>query len=350
MVNMHDVARAAGVSQAAVSYAYNQSDKVSGARRDHILRVAADLGYAGPNPAGRSLRTGRVGALGLLLTESLHYAFDDPATSELLKGISEVGEMAEVALTLLPLRADLARVGSGVLVNGSVDGFLAYAIPEGHPSLDVAVGRGLPVVIIDGPNPVGLPSVGIDDAAAAATAADLVLSQGHTRIGIMVDRLSPDGKRGRVSAARIRGARDYVMRTRLAGYADEFRRHGAPWSSVYVIEAGGLDYRASRTSARQLLDNADLSAVIAASDVLALGLIDELHERGLSVPADMSVIGFDDIPAAERRGLTTIRQPLIDKGRDATQLLIDLISGRTGRRVTLPTELVVRSTCAAVSQ
>src|SRR4051812_21852917 len=170
MVNMHDVARAAGVSQAAVSYAFNQSPKLSGARRDHILQIAAELGYAGPNPAGRSLRTGRVGALGVLLTESLHYAFDDPATSELLKGISEVGEMAEVALTLLPLMTEnRPTVGSGVLVNGSVDGFLAYAIPEAHPSLDVVVGRGLPVVIIDGPNPAGLPSVGIDDAAAART-------------------------------------------------------------------------------------------------------------------------------------------------------------------------------------
>lgn len=348
---MHDVARAAGVSQAAVSYAYNQPHKVSDIRRHLILKAAADLGYAGPNPAGRSLRTGRVGALGLLLTESLHYAFDDPATSELLKGISEVGEMAELALTLLPLmEAKRFTAGSGVLVTGSVDGFLAYAIPEGHPSFAVALSRGLPVVVIDGPNPTGLPSVGINDAAAACTAADHLLELGHHQIGIMVDRLVPDGKRGRVGAGRIRAAKDYVMRERLAGYAEAFRRHGVPWSSAYVIEAGGFDYETSRSAARNLLDHSETTAVVAASDVLALALMDELEARGVAVPSTMSVIGFDDIPAAARRGLTTIRQPLIDKGREAAQLLIDVIGGRTGRAVTLPTELIVRDSCAPVAR
>lgn len=349
MVTMHDVARAAGVSQAAVSNVYNQPHKVSTSRRAHILKVAADLGYAGPNPAGRSLRTGRVGALGLLLTETLHYAFDDPATLELLKGISEVGEMAEVALTLLPLVGDeKLAAGSGVLVTGSVDGFLAYALPEGHPSFEIAVGRGLPVVVIDGPNPAGLPSVGIDDAAGAVVIAEYLLQQGHSRIGIVVDRLNPDGKKGRVSAARIRSSRDYVMRERLAGYSEAFRRHGLPWTSAYVLEAGGFDYQASRAAARYLMDNADVTAVIAASDVLALALMDEIEDRGLAVPHDMSVVGFDDVPAAARRGLTTVRQPLIDKGREAAQLLIDLIGGRSGRTITLSTELIVRSSSCPV--
>ncbi|KAF0962403.1 HTH-type transcriptional regulator IpsA [Rhodococcus sp. T7] len=135
MTTMHDVARAAGVSQAAVSYAYNQPHKLSAARRAHIFQVAASFGYAGPNPAGRNLRTGQVGALGLMITDSLRYAFDDPTTSQLLKGISEVGELAEVILSLLPCPLESSRVteGSGVLVRGAVDGFLAYAMPEGHP-------------------------------------------------------------------------------------------------------------------------------------------------------------------------------------------------------------------------
>jgi DNA-binding LacI/PurR family transcriptional regulator len=290
-----------------------------------------------------------VGALGVLLTESRHYAFDVPATSELLKGISEVGEMAEVALTLLPLvKADRFTAGSGVLVSGSVDGFLAYAIPEGHPTFDVAVGRALPVVVIDGPNPGGLPSVGIDDSGAAAGAADYILGLGHSRIAIMVDRLAPDGKSGRVSVARMRAARDQVMRERLVGYASSLKRHGLPWSSAYVHEAGGLDYPSARRAARFVLDHSDVTAVIAASDVLAIAMIDELEERGKTIPLDMSVIGFDDVPAAAWRGLTTVRQPLIDKGREAAQLLLDLINGRAGRSITLPTELVERNSCIAV--
>lgn len=350
MVNMHDVGRAAGVSQAAVSYAYNQPHKVSAVTRQHILDVAARLGYAGPDPSGRSLRTGRVGAFGLLLTESLHYAFDDPATTQLLKGISEVGELAEVALTLLPLiEPSRFTAGSGVLVTGPVDGFLAYAIPDRHPSLDIVASRGLPIVIIDGSNPTDLSHVGIDDAAAAGVAVEHVLQLGHRKVGILIDRLVPDGRRGRVGPARIKIATDHVMKERLVGYSAGFERCGVPWRNARVIEAGGFDYKTSRAAAHAMLDHGDITAVVAASDVLALATIDELHARGLQVPHDVTVVGFDDIPAAAQRGLTTIRQPLVDKGREAARLLLDMIEGREGRSVTLPTELVLRSTSASLA-
>ena len=350
MTTMHDVARAAGVSQAAVSYAYNQPHKLSAARRAHIFQVAAELGYAGPNPAGRNLRTGQVGALGLMITDSLRYAFDDPATSQLLKGISEVGELAEVALTLLPCPLESTRVaeGSGVLVRGAVDGFLAYAMPEGHPGMQTAMSRRLPIVVIDGPNPGGLPRVGIRDREAAKEIAEHVLSLGHRRVGFLVDRLVPDGKGGRVDAARTRAARDHVMKERLAGYASACRKHRVPWSSAVVVEAGGFDYELSRTAVETLLDAGPVTAVVAASDLLALAAIDVAQERGLRVPEDLSVVGFDDIPAARAAGLTTVRQPLVGKGREAAQLLLDIIGGGAGREITLPTELVVRESAGPV--
>ncbi|RZK94836.1 MAG: LacI family DNA-binding transcriptional regulator [Rhodococcus sp. (in: high G+C Gram-positive bacteria)] len=344
MTTMHDVARAAGVSQAAVSYAYNQPHKLSAARRAHIFQVAAELGYAGPNPAGRNLRTGQVGALGLMITDSLRYAFDDPATAQLLKGISEVGELAEVALTLLPCPLESTRVaeGSGVLVRGAVDGFLAYAMPDGHPGMQTAMSRRLPIVVIDGPNPGGLPRVGIRDRQAAKEVAEHVLALGHRRVGFLVDRLVPDGKGGPVDAARIRAARDHVMKERLAGYASACRKYTVPWSSAVVVEAGGFDYELSRTAVETLLDAGPVTAVVAASDLLALAALDVAQERGLRVPEDLSVVGFDDIPAARAAGLTTVRQPLVDKGREAAQLLLDIIGGGAGREITLPTELVVR--------
>src|SRR4029079_18813629 len=90
VVTMKDVARAAGVSQPAVSYAYNRPDQISTAGRERIFQVAADLGYPGPNPMGRGLRRGTLGAIGLLITDSLPYAFRDPATLELVSGIAGV--------------------------------------------------------------------------------------------------------------------------------------------------------------------------------------------------------------------------------------------------------------------
>lgn len=348
MTTMHDIARAAGVSQAAVSYAYNQPQKLSADRREHILKIAAELGYAGPNPAGRNLRTGQVGAIGLMITDSLQYAFDDPAAGELLKGISHVGELAEIALTLLPCPLESLRgaEGSGVLVRGAVDGFLVYAMPEGHPGIQVAMTRQLPMVIVDGPNPGGLSRVGIQDRTAAEAAAEHVLGLGHTQVGILLERLVPDGKSGRVSRARITAARDHVNRERLAGYSEALRRNKIRAAAVPVFEAGGYGVEATRAAARDLLDSQPLTAVVAASDTLALAVIAEARERGLRVPEDLSVVGFDDIPAAQGAGLTTMRQPLVEKGKQSARLLLDIINGEPGREIILPTELVVRDTTA----
>ena len=341
---MREVARAAGVSQAAVSYAYNRPGKLSEQQRSRIFRIAAEMGYVGPNPAGRILRTGEIGALGLMVTDSLAYAFDDPATALLLKGISEVGELAEVALTLLPfpLTSDPAARGAGVLLRGLVDGFLIYAMPEGHPAVEIALSRQLPVVVIDAPVIEGQPWVGIKDRQAAEEIASHVLALGHREVGVLVNRLVPDGYAGVVSTSRMRSARDQVMKARLAGYAAAFRRAGVAWKTATIIEAGGFNYQRSRAAAEALLSTRPVTAIIAATDVLALAAIDVTTERGLHVPEDLSVVGFDDLPAAAGARLTTMRQPLVDKGREAARLLLDVLGGAPLRNVTLPTRLIVR--------
>jgi DNA-binding LacI/PurR family transcriptional regulator len=352
VVTMHDVARAAGVSQAAVSYAFNRPDRLSNARREHILKIATAIGYAGPDPAGRSLRTGQAGALGLMITDSLRDAFDDPATALLLRGISEVGELAEVALTLLPFPLESQKIaqGSGVLLRGAVDGFLAYALPEGHPGMERVLSRKLPVVLVDGTPDTGLPRVGIPDRNAARQLATQVLAHGHRRVGVLVDRLIPDGRAGVASAARIIGARDRVMSERLIGYAAAFEDHGdLDWSSATVVEAGGVDHAVSLRAAETLLEAAAVTAVIAGTDVLALATIEVAQRRGLTVPDDLSVVGFDDIPAAEAAGLTTVRQPLVDKGRQAARLLLEIIDGGPSREILLPVEYVRRASLARPS-
>jgi DNA-binding LacI/PurR family transcriptional regulator len=205
MVTMKDVARAAGVSQPAVSYAFNRPDQLSTEVREHILQVASDLNYAGPDPVGRGLRRGSVGAIGLMITDSLPYAFDDPATVQLLRGVAEVGEMSEVMLTLLPLRSaaeaeDPAAVEAGqARMSGAslVDGFIVYSLPDGHRAVDAALARGLPTVVVDAPSGLGGSYLGIEDRLAARQAAEHLIGLGHRRIGVLMDRLSPDGRSGR---------------------------------------------------------------------------------------------------------------------------------------------------------
>jgi len=240
MVTMKDVARAAGVSQPAVSYAYNRPDQLSADVRERILQVATDLNYPGPDPVGRGLRRGSVGAIGLMITDSLPYAFDDPATVQLLRGIAEIGELSEVMLTLLPLRSagdaeDPAAVEARqAKMSGDslVDGFLVYSLPDRHRAVEAALSRGLPTVIIDAPRVRAGSYLGIRDRQAARHTAEHLLELGHRRIGVLVDRLSPDGRSGLVDAARRGHARDGVARERMEKLA---RRAGAPYRGYHAL-------------------------------------------------------------------------------------------------------------------
>jgi DNA-binding LacI/PurR family transcriptional regulator len=355
VATMKDVARAVGVSQASVSYAYTRPEKLSLDQRDTILRVAAEMGYFGPHPGARSLRTGRVGAVGLMITDSLSYAFEDPATTALLQGIARVHDLGDVAMTLMPCPGEDRETtvdgpagarASQVVMRSHVDGFLIYSLPNEHAAVQAAVGRSLPMVVIDAPRGLPVPYIGIRDRLAAREAATHLLAMGHREIGVLVDRLAPDGTCGPASPARIKAARDGVAAERLAGYAAAWRSAGLRFADATVVEAGVFLPGQSRTAVETLLDRCAPTAVLATTDVLALVAIEVLTERGLRVPQDVSVVGFDDLPMAAAAGLTTVAQPLVEKGRRAAELLLTAMTGVHVASVTLPTKLVVRSSTA----
>ena len=286
-----------------------------------------------------------------MITDSLPYAFGDPATVELLRGIAEVGEMAEVMLTLLPLRsAAVSEDPSQVEVNEAVlstrslvDGFLIYSLPDDHTAVDAAIRRNMPTVIIDAPRRPDVSYVGIRDKQAAKTAAEHLLQLGHRKIGVLVDRLVPDGVSGPVDAKRRAATRDGVARERLAGYRQALRSVGLGWTDVPIVEAGGFDEDASSRAVEILLDHHPyLTAVLASTDVLGLRTLVALRKRGIDVPGRMSVVGFDDVPAAASAGLTTIAQPLVDKGRQAASMLLAAAADAKPRSLILATELVER--------
>lgn len=356
MVTMKDVAVAAGVSASSVSNAYHRPNKLSADQRSRILNVAQTLGYSGPHPGASSLRSGSVGSLGLLITDSLSYAFEDPATVLLLRGIAQVSQMANVSLALLPSGSDASPpqtknrrdlpVDEDVwpaVQRSVVDGFLIYSLPDGHPAVSSALNRGLPCVIIDSPKIEGVPFVGIDDRSAASRAAEHLLELGHHRIGILVDRLRPDGSRGFASQSRVRQAQDEVARERLAGYRAAFLQAGLDPSAVPIVEAGGFLFTEGKRAAEDLLRRHNLTAVLATTDVLALSALKVLRVMGKAVPEEVSVVGFDDLPESAAAGLTTVRQPLVDKGRRAAEAIIRSVAGETVGMTILPTTVKVRS-------
>ena len=286
--------------------------------------------------------------------DSLGYAFSDPSNMQLLRGIAEEGELADVAVTLLPSprpgpsdnKDPLGHRQASAGMRGLVDGVIIHNLPQGHAAVDAVIARGIPVVVVDSPKLRGVPYVGLDDRSAAASAAQHLLALGHRRIGILVDRLAPDGRSGVASPSRISHASDRVARARVQGYLQQLEASGIARSSVPVIEAGGFQLEDYAKASGQLLDDYDVTAILVASDVMALEAMSVATQRGLSIPAELSVVGFDDAPGAAEAGLTTVSQPMVEKGRIAAQLLLKAIATGELGSVLLPTQFIVRSSTA----
>lgn len=329
-----------GVSRTTVSNAYNHPDQLSLALRERILAAAEARGYPGPDPTARSLRTRRVGSVGVLLTEHLSYAFEDFASVDFLAGMagySEESYGSEATLTLIPVGPESAedeRTAAALVGRAVVDGFVVYSVAEDDPHLAAARARRLPLVICDQPTDIpDLPFVGIDDRAAIAPAARALVGAGHRRIGVLTIRLDRRRHDGHVDPALLPGMGMHVQRSRVLGALDVFAAAGIDVATVPVVTRHINDRANSVDAARELLEtHPDLTAVLCTTDSMAFGVLEYAHHRGLRVPADLSVTGFDGIELALFRGLTTVVQPNKEKGAAAGHMLKQLIDDRVGDR------------------
>ncbi|MEA2293202.1 MAG: hypothetical protein QOE86_841 [Solirubrobacteraceae bacterium] len=321
-ITLKRLAEEIGVSPMTVSNAFNRPDQLSAALRERILGHARERGYPGPDPLGRGLRRGSAGAIGLVSDTNLSYAFDDPAASAVIAGVCAAAEAAGLGLLLVP------HGRPAPLSSAMIDGIVVYSVAQDDPLLTLALARRLPAVVVDQPVGTGLPTVGIGDEAAARDAAHHLTALGHARFAVVSFGLGPDGRSGPADLARRRDAAYAVSRARLAGYAGALAEAGIAWADVPVHECAGSVRAAGRAAAARLLaGGAPPTAILATSDVLALGVLDAAAAAGVGVPQDLSVVGFDDVPAAADAGLTSVRQDHHAKGRLAGDLLLAALRG-----------------------
>jgi DNA-binding LacI/PurR family transcriptional regulator len=352
-VTLRDVADELGVSAKTVSNAFTHPDQLSARLRGQVLDVAERLGYPGPDPLAAGLRRGRVGSIGVAYDTELSYAFDDPVAVALLAGVTSVAEPAGSGLLLVPGSApDRAAHVTGAVI----DGLVVNSVADDDPALHAALAGRRPVVVIDQPYPehlaslaADLPSwVGIDDYAAARQAAEHLLGLGHRHLGVLSFGLTRELSRGFRDEDAQEASTYAVTRRRFAGYRDAFQDRGGSWASILVFEAGGSSAADGRDAATAVLSREPATtALLCLSDRLAEGALLAARDRGLRVPADLSIVGFDDADPARRLGITTVHQPHRRKGELAAQLLLDMLAGRDAAPITtLPTELVIRSSTA----
>jgi alanine racemase len=275
----------------------------------------------------------RSGTIGVLIPQSVSMVFANPFMGELMQGLGELFEQHDLSVLLVPpLNGSL----EGAIRQASVDGFISLGLNPDDRELDTLDRIGMPVVLVDSEASESHPTVNVDDAGGAEAAAQHVLDLGHRRIAVI--GLPP--------------ARAHVHRTptairRMAGYEAAIDRAGAPRPNFVTagisVAAGAHAFDSLPKGKRRP------TAVLAMSDMVAIGVMSAAQAAGLRVPEDVSVVGFDDIPMASWTNppLTTVRQPTVEKGRLAANLLIQIIKGKAAESPPpLSTTLVVRSSTA----
>jgi len=337
-VTIADVAEAAGVSKTAVSFAFNNPSRLNADTATRIIEIADTLGYR-PDPVARMLTQRRTGTIGLVVPQELASIFSNPFFGMFSAGVAAVAEEAGYALHFIsPLHGSLSRA----IARATVDGIVAIGLAADHPEIAEIRRAGVPMTTVDSDPFENLPSVDVDDEGGARAAADHVVGLGHRDVLIVaIERAehAPKGAEDTVSR-RLRG-----YRAALAGVGVDVGDDDvvvSPATYAGGVAAIGRAWEAGRRP----------TAILAMSDAIAIGAIRGLRDRGLSIPADVSVVGFDDIELAETTDppLTTVHQPIRGKGEEAARLLLSLLAGNeepTGHR-RLATRLVVRASTASV--
>jgi DNA-binding LacI/PurR family transcriptional regulator len=340
-VTLQTLADRVGVSRMTVSNAFSRPDQLSAELRAKILAAAQELGYAGPDPAARALARGTAGSVGVLMTDSLSYAFTDEVATSFLGAITEELAPSGRALTLLTSRSHGAAFPARDV---PMDGAIVYSCDGYSPAVEWLVRRDLPLVFVDQSPVADRPSVNVDDRAGARAAAQHLLDLGHRRVGILTGELA--GPHGLVDTDLPSG--HHVSGQRMLGWTDALRAAGV---EPTVVREPLTPEDAAYQGSRLLLERADRpTGLLCFSDVMAHWAVRAAEDLGLTVPGDLSVVGFDDSPLARRMrpSLTTVRQPVAEKGRVAAAALAAAIdAAQSGTEVTpehavLPTELVVR--------
>jgi len=328
-----DVAHKARVSVATVSYVINDGPRpVAKATRDRVLRVIRQLDYR-PSEVARSLRLQKTRTIGLILPDTAN-----PFYAALAKGVEDTGFSHGYSVLLCHSDYDATReqAYAEVMITKQVDGVIYIQATPDATTVQRLLERRIPTVAVDREIPnLEIDCVVADNFKGSKAATEHLLKLGHRRIGCIVRASALSN-----ATERVRGYQAAMAQAGLAATPD-------------LLVSGGHGYEAGRKAMAQLLGvDPRPTAVLAYPDTMAIGAIRAALDVGLRVPGDVSIVGFDDIPASAfiHPSLTTVSMPKWEMGQRAAEVLLSRIqggdAGRPPQRLVLPTTLIVRESTA----
>jgi DNA-binding LacI/PurR family transcriptional regulator len=323
--NIDELAELSGVSRATVSRVLN-GGSVSEKTRRRVQAILGETNYR-PNLAARSLASGRSNVVGVVMHIDPHLLFQDPYFGQLMQGMSTaLADRSAGMMLWLGNRSKEETLGT-ILSMGLLDGVVVTANSLDDPLVDGLLASSLPTVLVGHRKAdLGASYVDVDNVHAADAMTTHLISIGRRRIGYITGT-----------------PRNVAAVDRLAGYRRAMERAGL--SSHDLVVVGDFNTASGAVGAERLID-LGVDAIFGANDATALGALEAIHGRGLRVPEDIALAGFDDLEFAVQLDppLTTVRQGVRQQGAEAVSNLFQLIEDPTGspRRVLLPTELVIR--------
>ena len=330
---MRDVADKAGVSIQTVSAVVNGKDGISQQTRNRVLDIIQQLNYK-RDPIARSMRTGQTGLIGLFVQD-----ITNPVLSKLASYVEAKVSDQEFNVVLYNASADAHKEQSylELATNRLIDGLIVVNAVDQGRTIAILEKASIPVVFIESLPTQTLSTVSTDDTQGAYLATEHLIQLGHTKI------------------AHISGTPTVeITKRRIHGYRQALADHGINFHKIVSPASMYWDYRAGYNSMKALLkDDTRPTAVFSASDELAIGAYRALYESGLSIPEDVSMVGYDDIEASAfaTPPLTTIQQPFVDMASNAVDLLFNIIRDRQNEvaQIMLPPELIVRQSTVRLS-
>ena len=337
MARLIDVAKLAEVSRGTASNVFNNPELVRPKLRQKVEAAARELGYLGPDPKGRLLRAGKFNGIGVLSSRDWGVVdlLGNPVFNLFLLGVGEACDEIGANLVIVP-----GRTGNSGIKTALVDGFI-FGRVEHLAEVEPARLRRLPFAVVDFDPGPSISSVRVDARAGCYAAAKHLIEHGHRRFGILSflcspgsARVHPVGQRRNLEMAGIPTDQE-----KFRGYADALSDAGLDINEVPLVQADPRDCQA----APMMLDAAPgATAILSMSVLQAIAVINEARRRGLSVPRDLSVVGYNDIPDAERSDppLTTVDGLGVQKGRTAARIVFE---GGPPRHEILKPRLIIRA-------
>ncbi len=339
-ITIGDIARHAGVSKTSVSFAFNDPSRLPPETVKRILSVADELGYI-PNPLARSMTSKRTGNLGLLFPQPLPVALNNPYMMELLRGVGSVCDTNGYNMVLVsPLLGSMSQAVSDAVV----DGFLTIGLEHYRSTVRLIEQRHIPYVMVDSVPFDGAACINVDDTHGAYEVMKHVLENGHRKIVILGIE---SGKYGRYE--------EYVgtIHHRMQGYQQAIHEYGLEIDDEHVqlVECECTSEGGFAAFERFYADDHLPTAIVAMADIIAIGVLDAAEKHHISIPDQLSLVGYDDLPIARwlNPPLTTVQQPVFEKGQRATETLLKIMNGENpDAEIMLPTRLIARASVTGV--